>query len=364
MDHAPIYFDARYIRVDHHDGISRYSASLAAELVKLTPLVAIISDKRQLEKLPAGIPHVYLNNPTSWSEPFAALKLNRLKPAVVYSPMQTIGAFGRRFKLVLTLHDLIYYRHPSPPPSMPLAVRIGWRLYHLTYWPQRWVLNQADSVVTVSRTTRELMRSHRLTKRDIDVVYNAADNSDSELGADLPVKRPSKTQRLIYMGSFMDYKNVETLVSGMSELPGYELHLLSRISEDRKAQLMALQNSDGGELVFHNGVSESEYHELLSGSVALVSASLDEGFGIPLVEAMSRGIPVVVSDISIFREIGADAAVYFEATSAVAFSTAVKTLKDPETWANLSKLSFERARKFSWSQSALALLAVLERATK
>jgi glycosyltransferase involved in cell wall biosynthesis len=274
--------------------------------------------------------------------------------------MQTIGALGRRFKLVLTLHDLIYYRHPKPPPALPLPVRIGWRLFHLTYWPQRWVLNQADAVVTVSQTTRALMRANRLTKRNIHVVYNAAGKLDDNFLTKLPEHRPHESQRLIYMGSFMDYKNVETLIAGMADLPGYELHLLSRITPERQAQLIAQQSSDGGAVVFHNGVSESKYHELLSGSVALVSASLDEGFGIPLVEAMARGIPIAVSDIPIFREIGAEAAQFFEAKSPTGFVSAIKTLENPQLWKERSLVSFEQARKFSWERSALALLDSLK----
>jgi glycosyltransferase involved in cell wall biosynthesis len=360
VDREPIYFDARYIRVDHHDGISRFSAGLIAELAELTPVVAIISDQRQLEKLPIGIPHVYLNDPTSWQEPFAALKLNRLKPSLVYSPMQTIGALGRRFKLVLTLHDLIYYRHPKPPPSLPLSVRIGWRLFHLTYWPQRWVLNQADAVVTVSQTTRALMRANHLTKRNIHVVYNAAGNLDPDLAENPLAQRPREVQRLIYMGSFMDYKNVETLIAGMADLPGYELHLLSRITPERQAKLLAQHRTYGGAVVFHNGVTEEKYHELLTQSVALVSASLDEGFGIPLVEAMARGIPVAVSDIPIFREIGAEAAQYFEANSPSGFASAIKSLESPQIWNERSRVSFEQARKFSWGRSAVALLEALK----
>lgn len=360
MAKEPIYFDARYIRVDHHDGISRFSEGLIAELSHLNPVVAIICDKRQLAKLPAGIPHVYLNDPTSWSEPFAALKLNRHKPQVVYSPMQTIGSLGRKFKLVLTLHDLIYYRHPKPPPSLPLPVRIGWRLFHMAFWPQRWLLNQADSVVTVSETTKALMVENTLTKRRIDVVYNAAGNLDPDFESSLPASRPRGKQRLLYMGSFMDYKNVETLVAGMEFLPEYELHLLSRISETRRAELLAHKNASGGEVIFHDGVSETKYHQLLTGSVALVSASLDEGFGIPLVEAMARGIPVVVSDIPIFREIGGVAAEYFEATSAPDFARAVDSLESPVKWLERSKLAFSQSRKFSWSQSAVSLLAALK----
>ena len=354
-----VYFDARYIRVDHHDGISRFSVGLIEALMPMVEVVVIISDRRQLAKLPSGIKHVYLNDPTSWLEVFASMRLNKYGPQIVYSPMQTIGSMGRKFSLVLTLHDLIYYRHPKPPPSLPLLVRLGWRLYHLTYWPQRLVLNRADSVVTVSQTTKELMLNHRLTKKRIDVVYNAAGDLDSEYEHKPPAMRPRSNQNLVYMGSFMDYKNVETLVKGMSDLPGYRLNLLSSISQDRLEQLQSLVSPTGGEVVFHNGVSEAKYHEVLSSAVALVTASRDEGFGIPLVEAMVRGIPVVVSDIQIFKEIGGQAATYFETDSSTSFSDAVRSLENPVVWSEKSKLALLQSAQFSWTKSATSLVNAL-----
>ena len=76
-------------------------------------LVMVISDERQLQMLP-DLPHVKICSPTGPLEPTAALQLNKYKPDVVFSPMQTIGSVGRKFKLVLTLHDLILLRPPDP----------------------------------------------------------------------------------------------------------------------------------------------------------------------------------------------------------------------------------------------------------
>ena len=355
-----IFFDCRYIRVDFHDGISRFSSGLFAALAQLTEVTAIISDKRQLEHLPSETKWVMLNDPTHFTEPFAALKLNGLGAKLVYSPMQTIGSFGRKFKLVLTLHDLIYYRHPTPPPNMPLAVRIGWRLFHLWYWPQRMLLNGADAVVTVSQTTAELMRQHRLTQRPVEVVYNAAGDLPQDYEHRPPARRPRDRQILVYMGSFMDYKNVSTLVRAVNELPEYELHLLSRIAPQAKQQLEALASPNGGKLVFHNGVTDTEYHEILDSAVALVHASHDEGFGIPLVESMARGIPIAVSDIPIFREIGGDAALYFDAENPAQLVEQLRALEIESTWLQYSASGIKRARDFSWAASAQELLRVIE----
>ena len=351
-----LFFDCRYIRIDHHDGISRFSAGLFAALNKLTKVTAVINDLRQLEKLPAGIEFVKITSPTSPVESLVALRLNKLGAKVVFSPMQTIGSFGRKFKLVLTVHDLIYYRHPAPPPSFAWPIKLLWRLYHLSYLPQRLLLNRSDAVATVSKTTQSLISKHKLTRRPTSVVYNAA-GDDSLPPA--PSGRPSGRQTLVYMGSFMDYKNVEVLIKGMADLPNHELILLSRISDSRRHELQALAPS-GAKIKFLNGVTDKKYHELLSGSVALVTGSRDEGFGIPLVESMSRGIPIVVSDIPIFKEIGGDAATYFNQDDPNAFAQAIRSIDSESAWLAKSKLSQVQAKKFSWTNSAKALLELLQ----
>ncbi|WP_016998390.1 hypothetical protein [Kocuria atrinae] len=125
-------FDARYIRTDHHDGISRYSAELLTALAELTRdnsrvrLAALISDPGQLEHFPE-LPYLTGPSVTSPAEALTSLELNRYRPDVVFSPMQTMGSLGRRYKLILTLHDLIYYEHPQPPSDLPLPIQWGWR---------------------------------------------------------------------------------------------------------------------------------------------------------------------------------------------------------------------------------------------
>jgi len=93
----------------------------------------------------------------------------------------------------------------------------------------------------------------------------------------------------------------------------------------------------------------------------LVTGSQDEGFGIPLVESMSRGVPVVVSDIEIFREIGGKAAVFFDQNDALAFASAVKTLETNPSWMDRSRLSARQAEEFNWDKSAAELIELLGR---
>jgi len=353
-----ILFDCRYVvRSGHHDGISRYSARLVEALARRMPVEMLISDVRQLDLLP-DLPWHLISSETSLREPWIARQINPLNPDAVFSPLQTMGSLGRRYGLVLTLHDLIYHRHRTPPRNLPWYIRAGWWVYHLTFMPQRRALNRPDEVVTVSETTKQLIAEHRLTARPVTVVYNAAD----PIRDDPTARRATTARELVYMGSFMPYKNVDTLARALHELPGYRLHLLSRVPARERASLDAL--APAGALVFHDGVTDAEYAEVLGSAHALVHASLDEGFGIPLVEAMSVGTPIVVSDIPIFREIGGEAGVYADPRNPSAFAAAVRTLDDETTWLARSAASRERARLFDWDRSADVLYEVLRRVAK
>jgi len=348
-----LHFDARFIRLDHHDGISRFSVELIKHLVPRVHVVAIINDLRQLEFLPKGIDYLEVNSPESITEFFIARKLNKAGATHVYSPMQIMGSAGRKYRLVLTLHDLIYYRHRKPPQDLNPLIRTIWRLYHLSYLPQRILLNRADEVVTVSETTKRLISKHHLTKRPVAVVYNAASIESKTSSRTFP-----KEIKLVYIGSFMPYKNVETLIKATGKVPGATLQLLSKITSDREEELTELARVSGAKVLFHHGVTDKQYLDALNSAFALVTASKDEGFGIPLVEAMSQATPVIVSDLEIFREVAGQAGNYFDANDPDSLAQQIQSLNDKQAWEANSNAALERAKLFSWEASAANLLKV------
>ena len=359
-----LLFDARYIRTDFHDGISRFSAELATAVHEIAPAAGIdvaflIFDEDQRRLLPTGARTLMIHAPTSVKELFTALVLNRHRPDAVFSPMQTIGSLGKRFRLILTLHDTIYYRHRTPPRDLPALVRIGWRIFHLSYMPQRLVLNRADVVATVSETSRAHFARVRLTKRPVIVIGNAPQRLEGLLPAG-PSTAETAPRNIIYMGSFMPYKNVETLVRGMAGLPEHTLHLLSRISATRQRELSALA-PQGAKIVFHNGVSDAEYAALLADRAILATLSLDEGYGLPIAEALALGVPAVVSDLEIFREVAGEAGVFVPPRDSEAFAAAVRSLDDATERSDRIAAGKRHAGEYSWERSAKTLLEEVRR---
>jgi glycosyltransferase involved in cell wall biosynthesis len=352
-----LFFDARYIRTDVYDGISRYSAELGAAVAKQhEDTTFLICKEAQKAYLPKGVKTLMLHDVESPIEAFTSLKLNKYAPDVVFSPMQTMGSFGRNFKLILTLHDMIYYRHRTPPVQLQPYVKLGWRLFHLAYWPQRLVLNAADMVATVSETSRRDIENARLTKQPLIVVSNAPRDLSEFF------KKPKNTQKnapknLIYMGWFREYKNVKLLVRGLTFLPDHTLHLLSRITKEQKVDLLkGIEESVKKRIIFHNGVSDKKYAELLADNALLVTASLDEGYGLSVAEAFSLSVPAVVSNLPIFHEVAGDGALYFDPKNAHDFAEKVKEASKVTTYNKLAKEGHRHIAQFTWEASATRLI--------
>ena len=345
-----IVFDCRYVRLGRHDGISRYTARMVEELAKLHPVTMLISDERQLEMLP-DLPWIMGTDPAGITEPWISRIVNPHKPDVVFTPMQTMGPGGRDYALVTTIHDLIYYTHRTPPRDLNPAVRLLWRGYHLWWGFQRALLNRADAHVVVSQTTLQLMQQHRMTRNPTRVIPHGVVHPEPP-----PVRTAPQRRDLVYMGSFMPYKNVDLLASAMPSLPDYRLLVMSRVGDAERARLTAL--AAGGSIEFLNGASDEEYEDALRSATALVTASREEGFGLPIVEAQALGTPVLLSNTPIFHEVGGDAAGFFDDT-VESFVAAVRELEQPGEWQRRSAASVEWASRYNWPDAARDLLDVL-----
>lgn len=355
-----LLYDARYIRPDFHDGISRYTTELANALAKQTKVTFIICDEKQLALLPDNADFVKIHPPISPKEPFTSLILNKYKPDVVFSPLFSMGTIGRKFKLILTSHDMIYIHHPEPPLDIKnIAVRIGWRAFYTTIIPMRITLNSADIVNTVSESAKKEFLETSLTKRPIVVTPNAPEPLEKLLDK-LPDVSKKAPRNIVYMGAFISYKNVETLIKGMKYLSDYTLHLLSHLPpEERYRELLAIIPG-GAKVVWHKGVTDEEYAKVLADNAVLASASLDEGFGLPVVEAHTLGVPTVLTDMPVFHEVaGDDGALFFDPHDPADFAEKIRSLDDADLREKLSRAGKKHVKQYSWDASATTLLKAI-----
>lgn len=364
-----VIYDARWIRTDDKfDGVSRYSHELAWALSRRSDLEItwLIHDERQLAKLPEG-PSIIANDPNDGiRELFLARRLNRERPDVVYSPFFLMGSFGKRYPLVLTIHDLIYFTHRTPPQWLAWHMRVGWRLFHTSYWPLRRVLNRADAIATVSNAARDELWAANATVRPISTVFNAPGEALTAQQQPSSKTIRSQSNHVLYMGAFTPYKNVECLIDATAKLPGVTLHLLSRIPKKRYDALMrrAESLSVASQVIFHDGVSDAEYAELLSDCRCLVTASKLEGFGLPIVEAQAADVPVACSDIPIFREVAGEGAVFFNPNSAEECAQAIDKLSESTTSDQTIARGRANIKRFSWDQSAEVAAAICQQVIK
>ena len=358
-----ILYDARWILVENRfDGVSRYTHELAHALAKQPSLEVawLVYDQRQVDKLPAG-EVVWANNPSHTLKEFFTLArtVNKSGYKLLYSPFFTVGTLGKKFKLVLTIHDMIYFTHRTPPQWLPWHIRLGWRLFHLTYWPMRWQLNKADVVATVSATARQELLDARATKREVITVSNAAGKEF----IDTAPRKHYSSNNVVFMGAFTPYKNVECLIDALEYLPEVTLHLCGKLPPARRPELEKYIASRGvtERVVLYDGATDEEYKQALRDARCAVSASRLEGFGLPLIEAQQAGVPFAASDTPIFHEIGQESVLYFNPDSPKEYAEAIQRFADPSTSKEYIARGRQNAARYTWANSAQVAASICQK---
>jgi glycosyltransferase involved in cell wall biosynthesis len=251
---------------------------------------------------------------------------------------------------VTTIHDLIYKRFPAAHKGLlaygmrllvPLAARRSRRL------------------IAVSEATKaDIIRFLAVPGERVDVTYEGPGmEADAE-----PTPRQELRARLelgnapvvLTVSAKRPHKNLERLFEAFAELdsdavlvvPGYETAFEARL----QARAAALAP---GRIRFTGWLDDRDLEGLYRNAVCLVFPSLAEGFGLPVLEALARGLPVTCSNASSLPEIAGDAAVYFDPydTNAIARSLE-RLLSDQSLRARLADAGRERAALFSWHAAA------------
>jgi glycosyltransferase involved in cell wall biosynthesis len=274
-----------------------------------------------------------------------------------------IPPMRRFFRSVITVHDLGFVHFPE-------TLTVESQRY---YGQIRQAVRSADRIIAVSSCTRDdLCQLVGADPDKIDVVLEAADPtfhpvvSEKELEAArrrLGVDRPF----ILFIGSFEPRKNLVLLLEAFSEVRrevDLQLVLLGRRGWLYEPIFERLDQLELGAYVrIVDPVPNAALPPIYSAAAALAFPSLYEGFGLPPLEAMACGCPVVTSDRASLPEVVGDAGLLVPADDSAALAKALlRLVTDDDLRARLVRSGLERARTFSWDRAAAETLAVYRRA--
>jgi alpha-1,3-rhamnosyl/mannosyltransferase len=292
-------------------------------------------------------------------------RLMPFRPHVVHATSH-IGPVWGPGKLVVTVHDLIFRRHPEDYPRMWLGVT------NLLLPP---VLRRSVAIIADSHATAEdLYRFYPTTHGKVRVVYPGLD-SVADLEPE-PDRRASllrelgiaESRYIMCVGPWSRRKNLPVVLRAFETLaqalPDVSLVVTGRASGGMKGaqpeELIARLRPETQQRIKSLGfVPRVRLYALLSGASLLAYPSRIEGFGLPPLEAMSLGVPVVTSDAPVLREVAGGAALHVPPDEQGAWAAAFRRiLTEPALARTLSEQGRARSSLFGWRRCALETIAV------
>jgi glycosyltransferase involved in cell wall biosynthesis len=370
-----IYVDVS-AAVNGRAGLGRYAESLAYALTVLRPArIALFYNSAGPIRHPLGglesVPYRRVRagykpwRLAVWLGGLAGLGFDRLLPdAELYHATEHLLLPLRHVPTVLTVHDLIFRLFPEHHKRLNFwYLNAAMPLY----------CRRATAIIAVSDATRrDLVGLHGVPEARVTVVHEAA-------AAHFAPPLPEQVARvracyglperyLLRVGTLEPRKNLERLLDALARLrhsdPDVRLVIVGSkgwLYEGFFRRLEALELKGAVQVMGH--VPDADLPAIYGGAMMLVEPSLYEGFGLPLLEAMACGTPVVCSNTSSLPEVGGSAARYFDPNDSEAMAAGVLTVwSDRELRDAMRQAGLARAAQFSWERAARETLAVYDRA--
>jgi len=352
-------FDGRDL-LRKRTGVVNNSLHLARELTAGHPndfLVYVDRPGGAPDELPpANVPLREIRAPAlAWKHLALPLRLARDGVTVFHSPTGTLPAMVR-CRAVVTVHDLFATVEPRW-----FSRRVGWQLR----FTQRRAAHTADRVIAVSETTRrDLIERYDVDAQQICVVYNGVDHRrfrPAEVDPEAVARRFGVPHPFILcVGSLMPWRNAARLARAAARLR-YGLLFAGRDiwGTDPTARLAAEHGWDW--VKFTGYVSDADLPQLYAAASVFAYPSLYEGFGIPPLEAMACGTPVVSSTAGALPEVLGDAALLVDPYDAAALTEALEAAAHDD--GTLRRRGLQRAARYTWQRAAAQTWQVYEAAS-
>lgn len=325
-------------------GIGTYIRGLLGGLVALGTNDEYVAFAPRDAAIPAGVEHVVVNAAHYSMRELVVVgrAATRAKLDVFHAPHYVVPFTG--VPMVVTIHDLIHLHQPMRNPLAPVYARamIGR------------AIRKARVIVTVTEAVKRQLEEE-LGAKDVIVTPNGTNGAQT---SNLP-NRPLPTgNSFLYVGNDKPHKNVDALVEAFalvrSKLPHVAL-ILAGATFDR------FRSRNG--VIARGYVSDEELTALYDDAVALVMPSREEGFGLPALEAMARGTPVITSNDAALVEVTGVAALHVDASDVRALSEAMlRVANDATVRDSMRSRGVDRARFFTWKRCAELTRSAYDRA--
>lgn len=302
--------------------------------------------------------------PYAYSHVFVSRVLKNANLDIFHSPanvlpLQYSGAS------VITFHDLAIYFHPEWfPPKQDFSVKV--------LVPKS--LERANHIISVSQSTADDMHKvFKVDKKKVTVIHEGIEKTRApkKLAIRQVMKKHAITDKyLLYVGTLEPRKNIAGIIQAFDELAcrfpkkykDTQLVLAGAKGFEFQKNYEAIKNAKSGKIRYLGYISPQDKVALMHGATAFIFPSFYEGFGLPALEAMSYGTPVITSNISSLPEVVGKAALTVKPNSIKDIQAAIdKVLSRKATRDSLSKKGKIQARKFSWEQCAKETLAVYKK---
>ena len=275
---------------------------------------------------------------------------------VFFSPTHYLPLFSV-VPSVVSIFDLSYLKYPELFKKKDL--------YQLKIWG-RYSIKRAKAVITISESSKNaIIEEYKLASDKVHVVYpgikELINNREINM-TDLQKKYGIKKNFILFVGTIQPRKNIARMVEAISQIPELELIVVGKKGWQYEGILDSPRKFGVENRVkFLEFVPDEELSELYKNAICFVLPSLYEGFGLPILEAMKYGCPVVTSNTSSLPEAGGDAALYFDPEDSSDIAEKIKKLlSDDKLREDMIEKGYKQAKKFSWEKAAKETLHVLK----
>lgn len=338
-----IALDATYSLGRNLSGVGVYSREILFGLARARPEAHYLFCYR---------PHRFLRSFSDRLPSNASRRLlaeNRTPSADLFHGLNQRLGPARHRRSVTTFHDLFVISGDYSTPE-----------FRERFTAQaRDAAERSDLIIAVSRfTARQVEQLLHVEPSRIRVVHHGV--------RPMPQARPARTkeQMILSVGAIQRRKNIVRLVEAFEQLaPGWKLALAGSFGFDSEAARQRIERSPRKDDIQVLGyVTDTALEDLYQRASILAFPSLDEGFGMPVLDAMARGVPVLTSNVSAMPEVAGDAALLIDPTEVQSIADGLQRLaSDSALRDTLIRAGLARAREFTWEKSVDATWKIYEK---